>query len=77
MGPVWVRAWFLRSDRRLRGPVQSLPASYNSKAESGIFYGDPALAIDWPIRDVQPSEKDKNAQTLAQWLASPLSDNIV
>ncbi len=50
---------------------------YNSKAESGIFYGDPALGIDWPIRDVQPSEKDKNAQTLAQWLASPLSDKIV
>jgi dTDP-4-dehydrorhamnose 3,5-epimerase len=50
---------------------------YNSKAESGIYYGDPALKIDWPIHDVHPSEKDKNAQTLAQWLASPLSDNIV
>jgi dTDP-4-dehydrorhamnose 3,5-epimerase len=50
---------------------------YNSKAESGIFYGDPALNIDWPLREVQPSEKDKNAQTLAQWLASPLSENIV
>lgn len=50
---------------------------YNSKAESGIFYGDPAIGVDWPIRDVQVSEKDRNAQTLAQWLASPLSDNIV
>jgi dTDP-4-dehydrorhamnose 3,5-epimerase len=50
---------------------------YNSKAESGIYYGDPALKIDWPIHDVHPSEKDKNAQTLSQWLASPLSDNIV
>ncbi len=50
---------------------------YNSKGESGIYYADPALNIDWPIRDVHPSEKDKNAQTLSQWLASPLSDNIV
>jgi dTDP-4-dehydrorhamnose 3,5-epimerase len=50
---------------------------YSSKGESGIYYGDPALNIDWPIRDVHPSEKDKNAQTLSQWLASPLSENIV
>lgn len=50
---------------------------YNSKAESGIFYADPSLNIDWPIRDVQVSEKDRNAQTLAQWLASALSENIV
>lgn len=50
---------------------------YNSKAESGIFYADTSLNIDWPIRDVQVSEKDRNAQTLAQWLASALSENIV
>jgi dTDP-4-dehydrorhamnose 3,5-epimerase len=50
---------------------------YSSKAESGIYYQDPALGIDWPLRDVQVSEKDSRAQTLAQWLASPLADNIV
>jgi dTDP-4-dehydrorhamnose 3,5-epimerase len=50
---------------------------YSSKAESGIYYQDPALGIDWPLRDVQVSEKDSKAQTLAQWLASPLADNIV
>lgn len=50
---------------------------YNSKAESGIFYADTSLNIDWPIRDVQVSEKDRNAQTLAQWLATALSENIV
>lgn len=50
---------------------------YNPKAESGIFYGDPAIAIEWPLKDVLVSEKDRRAQTLAQWLASPLSDNIV
>lgn len=50
---------------------------YNSKAESGIFYADPAIAVDWPIRDVQVSDKDRNAQTLAQWLASPLSEHVM
>lgn len=49
---------------------------YNSGGESGISYQDPAIGIEWPLRDVQVSEKDGKAQTLAQWLASPLSDHI-
>ena len=51
---------------------------YNSQAESGINFADPEIGIEWPI-DIATatlSEKDKKAQTLAQWLASPLSDNI-
>jgi dTDP-4-dehydrorhamnose 3,5-epimerase len=50
---------------------------YNSGAESGISYKDPEIGIDWPLKDVQVSDKDAKAQSLAQWLASPLSDNIV
>jgi dTDP-4-dehydrorhamnose 3,5-epimerase len=50
---------------------------YSSKAESGIHYADPDLNIAWPLREVQVSAKDSKAQTLAQWLATPLSDNIV
>jgi dTDP-4-dehydrorhamnose 3,5-epimerase len=50
---------------------------YNSKAESGILWNDPAIGIDWPLRDVQVSAKDEKAQTLAQWLASSDSDNFV
>jgi dTDP-4-dehydrorhamnose 3,5-epimerase len=50
---------------------------YNSRAESGIFYKDPEIGIEWPMTNVQVSEKDAKAQTLQQWLASPLSDNIV
>ena len=50
---------------------------YSSEGESGIYYRDPALNIDWPLQDVQISEKDSKAQTLAQWLESPLADNIV
>lgn len=51
---------------------------YNSKAESGILWNDPAIGIDWPISASQAelSEKDKKARTLAQWLATPESDNF-
>lgn len=51
--------------------------TYNSGGESGISYRDPAIGIDWPLKDVMVSEKDQRAQTLAEWLASPLSANIV
>ena len=50
---------------------------YNSGAESGIFYNDPEVGIEWPLVDVIVSGKDAKAKTLKQWLASPLSDNIV
>lgn len=50
---------------------------YSSLAESGILYKDPELGIEWPLQDVQVSIKDANAQTLKEWLASPLSDNII
>jgi dTDP-4-dehydrorhamnose 3,5-epimerase len=50
---------------------------YNSGAESGISYNDPEIGIEWPHQDVQVSNKDANAQSLKQWLASPLSENIV
>lgn len=50
---------------------------YNSRAESAISYRDPEIGIEWPIKDVQVSGKDASAQSLQQWLASPLSDNII
>lgn len=46
---------------------------YNSKAESGILWNDPAIDIEWPVENPTLSAKDAKAQTLAQWLASPLS----
>jgi dTDP-4-dehydrorhamnose 3,5-epimerase len=53
-------------------------AIYNNKTESGILWNDPAIGISWPV--VAPllflSEKDANAQTLAQWLALPASENF-
>lgn len=50
---------------------------YNSSAESGIYYKDPEIGIAWPLQDVTTSSKDAKAQSLQEWLASPLSDNIV
>src|SRR6202158_110327 len=35
---------------------------YSNKAESGIRWDDPEIGIDWPIRDVSTSEKDRKAQ---------------
>ena len=51
---------------------------YNSKGESGVSLFDPQIGVSWPIdvEDASLSEKDRKAQTLAQWLASPLSDNV-
>jgi dTDP-4-dehydrorhamnose 3,5-epimerase len=51
---------------------------YNSRAESGIYFADPAIGIRWPIDPAAAtvSERDRNAQTLAEWLASPQSDNV-
>ena len=49
---------------------------YNSKAESGIRWNDPEIGIAWPVADPVVSEKDRNAQSFREWLASPQSDNF-
>jgi dTDP-4-dehydrorhamnose 3,5-epimerase len=52
---------------------------YNPKSESGINFADPEIGIEWPISPsaAVTSDKDRQAQTLARWLDSPLSDNIL
>ncbi len=49
---------------------------YSKKAESGIRWNDPAIGIEWPVRDPILSDKDAKAQTIAEWLVSPLSENF-
>jgi dTDP-4-dehydrorhamnose 3,5-epimerase len=49
---------------------------YNKKAESGIRWDDPEIGIEWPLRDVSLSEKDRNAQTLAEWSSRTESANF-
>lgn len=46
---------------------------WNRVAESGIVWNDPAIGIEWPLKHPILSDKDRNAQTLAQWLARPES----
>jgi dTDP-4-dehydrorhamnose 3,5-epimerase len=52
--------------------------AYNQNAESGIHFADPQIGIKWPIdvATAETSERDRKAQSLAQWLDSPLSDNL-
>lgn len=49
---------------------------YNSRAESGIRWDDPQIGIEWPVSKPSLSEKDRKAQTLAQWLAEAESDHF-
>lgn len=74
---VWAPAGFARGFCALSdfAEVQyKATGIYNSKCESGIRWDDPEIGIRWPLSNCRLSEKDKNAQTLAQWLSSPNSD---
>jgi dTDP-4-dehydrorhamnose 3,5-epimerase len=71
---VWAPASFARGFCALTDDVAvqyKCTGTYNGKAESAIRWDDPAIGIEWPVRDVIISEKDRKAQTLAEWLASP------
>jgi dTDP-4-dehydrorhamnose 3,5-epimerase len=49
---------------------------YNSKGESGIRWNDPKIGIQWPVKEPELSAKDRQAQTLDEWLASPASNHF-
>jgi dTDP-4-dehydrorhamnose 3,5-epimerase len=49
---------------------------YNSKGESGIRWNDPKIGIQWPVKEPELSGKDRQAQTLDEWLASPASNHF-
>jgi dTDP-4-dehydrorhamnose 3,5-epimerase len=77
---VWAPASFARGFCALTDDVEvqyKCTGIYNGKAESGIRWDDPEIGIEWPVRDVIVSEKDRKAQTLAEWLASPNSRHFV
>jgi len=76
---VWAPAGFARGFCALSDSVEiqyKCSAIYNPAAESGILWSDPEIGIDWPVEAPLLSEKDEQAQTLAQWLARPESDNF-
>jgi dTDP-4-dehydrorhamnose 3,5-epimerase len=70
---VWAPASFARGFCALSDDVEVqylCTGVYNSKAESAIRWDDADIGIEWPIQPQIISEKDRKAQTLAQWLAS-------
>jgi dTDP-4-dehydrorhamnose 3,5-epimerase len=78
---VWAPAGFARGFCVLSETAEiqyKCTGIYNGKAESGILWNDPAIGIEWPVAasEAQLSEKDKKAQTLAQWLATPDSEHF-
>jgi dTDP-4-dehydrorhamnose 3,5-epimerase len=76
---VWAPAGFARGFCVLSDFAEiqyKCTGAYNNKGESGVLWNDPEIGIEWPVANAELSEKDKKAQTLAQWLASPASDNF-
>jgi dTDP-4-dehydrorhamnose 3,5-epimerase len=74
---VWAPAGFARGFCALSEGTEiqyKCTGIYNGKAESAIRWNDPAIGVEWPLSDVTVSEKDRNARSLAEWLASPRSD---
>jgi len=54
----------------------NLTGIYNHNGESGILWNDPEIGIKWPVKNPILSEKDRNAQTLSEWLKKAESDNF-
>jgi len=76
---VWAPAGFARGFCALTDPTEiqyKCTGIYNGKSESAIRWDDPMIGIEWPLVDVVVSEKDRNARTFEEWLASPESDNV-
>lgn len=77
---VWAPAGFATGFCALTERVEmqyKCTGTYNAAAESGIRWDDHDLAIDWPIKSPEVSDKDCGARTLAEWLASPHAGNFV
>jgi dTDP-4-dehydrorhamnose 3,5-epimerase len=79
MKQVWAPAGFARGFGALTDDVEvqyKCTGTYNGGAESAIRWDDPDIGIVWPIKDPRLSDKDREAQTLKSWLASPNSNNF-
>lgn len=76
---VWAPAGFARGFCTLSDFAEiqyKCTGIYNNRGESGIRWDDPDIGIEWPITNVQLSDKDRKAQSLKQWLFSPESENF-
>ena len=76
---VWAPAGFARGFCALANATEiqyKCTGIYSNRAESAVRWNDPSIGIKWPLTDVTVSAKDRNAQTLTQWLASPESNHF-
>ena len=76
---VWAPAGFARGFCALSEGTEiqyKCTGLYNNQAESAIRWNDPDIGIKWPLSDALVSDKDRKARTLADWLASPDSENF-
>jgi dTDP-4-dehydrorhamnose 3,5-epimerase len=76
---VWAPAGFARGFCALSDATEiqyKCTGIYNNKAESAILWNDPEIGIEWPLKEVIVSDKDRKAQTLARWLDSPQSNHF-
>lgn len=48
-------------------------ATYDSEGEDGIRWNDPRIGVRWPVDDPVLSDRDRDAQSLDDWLARPES----
>ena len=74
---IWAPAGFARGFCALSeyAEVQyKCTGIYNQRFESGIRWNDPQIGIRWPLTDAILSDKDRNAQTLREWLDRPESN---
>jgi dTDP-4-dehydrorhamnose 3,5-epimerase len=79
---VWAPSGFARGFCALTDDCEvqyKCTGIYNSKGEGGIYLADPEIGIEWPVDLATAiiSDRDRKAPTLAQWLASPLSDSVI
>ena len=76
---VWAPAGFARGFYTISDFAEiqyKCTGIYNKQGESGFLWNDPEIGVQWPVKEPVLSDKDKNAQTFAQWLARPESDNF-
>jgi dTDP-4-dehydrorhamnose 3,5-epimerase len=73
---VWAPAGFARGFCALEEGTEVLykcTGTYDPKNESGIRWNDPRIGLRWPLTEPILSPKDRDAQSLDDWLRRPES----
>lgn len=76
---LWAPACFARGFCTLSDVVDIqylCTGMYNVHTEGGIRWNDPAIGIEWPVKNPLMSPKDQDAIMLAEWLTRPESDQF-